>query len=402
MCHSNKHFIRALLSLFISSFATFADIYAAQPLLPTFTGHFGVSPTVSSLSVSLVVLAMAISLFFYGPLSDALGRKNLMTFALVTAAIPTMAAGFAQDFNFILLMRFCQGLLLGGLQSVAMAYIAEEIDKNRLTLAMGLYISGNSLGGMTGRIVSGSIAYHFSWQEVFWVFGVSNLVAGILLFILLPKSQNFTAHPFSLGRGVTDMMAHLKNKTLRCSYLVGFFLMFSFVGVYNYVGFLLAAPPYLLSTKALGLIFLTYLAGTISSTLSGAAASRLGNPLTIGVSVIISILGLLLTFSDDIFIFIIGLTLFCFGFFAGHSAASSWVSINAKGARCGASGLYLIAYYLGGGLGGTMLGPLWVKWQWSGVIVGTIGCLVFAMLIAIYLNSLAKLRIDKINIESSG
>ncbi|RYD03057.1 hypothetical protein N752_21845 [Desulforamulus aquiferis] len=64
---------------------------------------------------------MAISLFFYGPLSDALGRKNLMTFALVTAAIPTMAAGFAQDFNFILLMRFCQGLLLGGLQSVAMA-----------------------------------------------------------------------------------------------------------------------------------------------------------------------------------------------------------------------------------------------------------------------------------------
>ncbi|RYD03056.1 hypothetical protein N752_21840 [Desulforamulus aquiferis] len=221
---------------------------------------------------------------------------------------------------------------------------------------MGLYISGNSLGGMTGRIVSGSIAYHFPGRRSFGslVFQISWLVFYCLYCCQNPKLHGPSLFP---GRGVTDMMAHLKNKTLRCSYLVGFFLMFSFVGVYNYVGFLLAAPPYLLSTKALGLIFLTYLAGTISSTLSGAAASRLGNPLTIGVSVIISILGLLLTFSDDIFIFIIGLTLFCFGFFAGHSAASSWVSINAKGARCGASGLYLIAYYLGGGLGGTMLGP---------------------------------------------
>jgi len=386
-----SHFTRALFALFISSCATFADIYATQPLLPTFTRHFGVSPTVSSLSVSLVVLAIALSLFYYGPLSDAVGRKNLMAAVLIAASLPTFAAGFAENFYFILLMRFIQGLLLGGLQSVAMAYIGEEIDKKRLTLAMGLYISGNSIGGMLGRIISGTIAHHFSWHEVFWVFGFCNLVAGLLLWALLPPSKNFQPHPFCLRRGIGDMMGHLRNPALRGSYLIGFFLMFSFVGVYNYVGFLLAAPPYSLSTQAIGLIFITYLAGTVSSTLSGALSSRWGNPVTIAASAMISMAGLFMTFSDNITIFITGLTIFCFGFFAGHSAASSWVSINARGAKCGASGLYLVMYYIGGGVGGALLGPLWVHRGWQGVVAGTSVCLIIAILITRYLQSLRKI-----------
>ncbi|AEG60847.1 MFS transporter [Desulforamulus ruminis] len=386
----DSQFTRALVGLFVCSCATFADIYSIQPLLPTFTEHFGVSPTVSSLSVSLVVVAIALSLFYYGPLSDAVGRKNLLTLVLIGASVPTLAAGFAQNFHFILLTRFIQGLMLGGLQSVAMAYIGEEIDKKRLALAMGLYISGNSIGGMAGRIISGSIAYHFSWQAVFWTFGLFNLVAGMLVLILLPPSKNFQPHPFNLRSGLIDMMAHLKNPALVGCYLVGFCLMFSFVGVYNYASFLLAGPPYFLSTRAIGLIFLTYLAGTVSSTLSGALANRWGNPATIALNTLISMTGMLLTFSNNIYLFILGLTLFCFGFFGGHSAASSWVSMNAKGARCGASSLYLVMFYFGGGLGGVLLGPLWINWKWPGVMLGTMVCLAVAIGLAKYLQGLRR------------
>lgn len=389
---------KALIGLFICSCATFADIYATQPLLPAFTKYFRVSPTVSSLSVSMVVIAIALSLFYYGPLSDAVGRKNLMALVLIVASVPTLAAGFAENFNIILLMRFIQGLLLGGLQSVAMAYIGEEIDKKRLALAMGLYISGNSIGGMAGRIISGSIAHYFSWQAVFWTFGLFNLVAGILVLILLPASRNFQSHPFNLKTGLADMMAHLKSPALVGCYLISFCLMFSFVGVYNYAGFLLAGPPYYLSTRAIGLIFITYLAGTVSSTLSGALSNRWGNPATIAVNALISMAGLFITFSDNIYLFILGLTIFCFGFFGGHSAASSWVSINVKGARCGASGLYLMMFYLGGGLGGVVLGPLWVNWKWPGVVIGTVICLATAIGLAMYLHTLRGIEkriIDK-------
>jgi YNFM family putative membrane transporter len=54
-------------------------------------------------------------------------------------------------------MRALAGLTLGGVPAGAMAYLSEEMHAKAIGLAMGLYISGNALGGMSGRLVTGAV-----------------------------------------------------------------------------------------------------------------------------------------------------------------------------------------------------------------------------------------------------
>lgn len=379
---SEKSIAPALGALFFASFMTFADLNGVQPLLPLFTRDFHISPTVSGLAVSLLTAAIGISLIIYGPLSDAKGRKNIMSVVLLLAAVPTILAGFAQDFHIILIMRILQGILLGGLQSIAMAYIGEEMPKRKLPLAMGLYISGNSIGGMVGRIISGYIAEYISWRAVFWSFGLLNIIGGILFIFLLPASVNFHAHPFNLKGALKDMSGHIKKTTLLVAFIMGFFLMFAFIGTFNYVGFKLSEAPYFLNTAEISWIFVTYLSGTVSSTMVGNIAKKIGLPDTIMLCAAIGIMGLLITLCSNIIFFILGLLGFCFGFFATHSAASAWVSINVKEAKGIASALYLLFYYTGGALGGVLLGILWSAFKWPGVIAGAVTSFLFTILLS--------------------
>ena len=49
-----------------------------------------------------------------------------------------------------------------------------------------------------------------------------------------------------------------------------------FLNQYSYLTFLLAKDPFSLPTQWLGMLFLTYLSGTVASSLSGRCAHRWG------------------------------------------------------------------------------------------------------------------------------
>ncbi|MFP3415878.1 MFS transporter, partial [Bacillus sp. SIMBA_074] len=86
-----------------------------------------------------------------------------------------------------------QGIALGGLPSIAMAYLGEEMEPRSLGVAMGLYISGNSLGAVCGRIISGTLTDLFNWHVAMGSISFISLVASLIFWICLPKSQNFHA-----------------------------------------------------------------------------------------------------------------------------------------------------------------------------------------------------------------
>ena len=143
-----KEFNKANWALFLAGFITFANLYVSQPLLPTFAEEFHVSPAVASLSLSVATFALAISMIIVGSLSESWGRKPLMTISIFAASIITLALAFSPNFETILVLRVIQGAVFAGLPAIAMAYLGEEIDPPSLGVAMGLYISGNSVGGL--------------------------------------------------------------------------------------------------------------------------------------------------------------------------------------------------------------------------------------------------------------
>ncbi len=356
------------IALFAGGFNTFAILWGTQPLLPEISKEFSISPAASSLSLSMTTIALAISMLIAGSLSEVFGRKPVMTFALVASSILSILTAFSPSFHLLLLCRILQGVTLAGLPAVAMAYLGEEIEPRSLGMAMGLYISGNSVGGMAGRIISGILTDHFGWRFALEGIGVISLIASIFFWFILPKSTHFKAQTFAIKSLATGLFSQFKQPALIYIFMTGFLLMGGFVSLYNYIGFELIAPPYSLSQTLVGFIFIVYTVGTFSSTWMGMLADQYGKKKLIQVSLVIFLLGACITLDTSLWVKIIGIAVFTFGFFAGHSIASSWIGQLAKQNKAQASGLYLFFYYMGSSVGGTVSGIFYSSFGWFGVI----------------------------------
>ena len=260
-----KEFRNVNMALFAGGFDTFAILYSTQPIMPNLSKEFHISPTVASLSLSCTTIALAFSMLVFGSLSEVFGRKKVMSFSLMSASILVILTAFVPGFHYLLIFRILQGLVLAGLPAVAMAYIGEEIDPKSLGVAMGLYISGNSIGGMSGRIIIGTLTDFFGWRVALCAIGVLSAAASVLFWNKLPKSQHFVARKMEIGKLLKSMLNHLKNPRLLCLYVIGFLIMGSFVSLYNFIGYQLIAPPYLLSPTLVSFIFIIYTIGTFCS-----------------------------------------------------------------------------------------------------------------------------------------
>lgn len=364
-----RAFHKANWALFLAGFITFANLYVTQPLLPTFSEAFHVSPAVASLSLSVTTFALAVSLIIVSSLSEAWGRKSLMTISIFAASVLTLALAFSTNFETILVLRVVQGIVFAGLPAIAMAYLGEEMEPASLGVAMGLYISGNSVGGLSGRVIIGTLTDHYNWHIGMMVLGGISLLVSLLFVWMLPSSKHFSARPLQLKALTKTLLQHLRDPSMLCLYGMGFLLMGSFVILYNYIGFKLMAPPYNLSATIVGWIFVIYLVGTFSSAWFGSLADRYGRQRMLLLAIAIMLAGAIVTLNGLLTLKIIGITVFTFGFFAAHSIASGWVSKRASHDKAQASSLYLFFYYFGSSVGGTVGGVFWMKYGWMGVIV---------------------------------
>ncbi|WFR95494.1 MFS transporter [Rhizobium tumorigenes] len=375
---------RASLALFLSGFSTFSLLYCVQPLMPVFAHDFGVSPAASSLSLSLSTGFLAFAIFIAAAISEGVGRRSLMFASLLGAALCTLGCAIAPNWQTLLAIRSLEGFLLGGVPAVAMAYLAEEIDPRGLGASMGLYIAGNAFGGMAGRVVTGMIAENFSWRPALATVGMLGLAAAVGFLLLLPASRNFTPRKgFNAAFHLSAWLGHLRNPALPCLFAIGFLIMGSFVTVYNYAGFRLVAAPFNLNQTELGLIFTAYLFGIAASWAAGLLGDRFGHFRVMPVGILIAAIGGLVTLSSSLPLIIVGIVLVTIGFFGAHSVASALVGRLARDTKGHASSLYLLSYYLGSSIAGSLGGYFWLADGWSGVIsfnlLLLIGCMTAAL-----------------------
>lgn len=390
-----KQFRQVNLAFFAGGFTTFAVLYCIQPLMPEFSRDFHISPTLASLSLSVATISLAISMLLVGSLSEAWGRKPIMIFALFSASILSIMAALAPNFHILLIIRALIGMVLAGLPAIAMAYLGEEIKPTSLGVAMGLYISGNSVGGLSGRVITGMLTDFFNWRVALAIIGLFSLVASLLFWRLLPPSKNFKARSLETGKLFKSMASHLKDPGLLCLYGIGFLIMGSFVTLFNYIGYQLTAPPYSLSQTLVGWLFVVYLVGTFSSTWMGRLADIYGRRKVIWIAIFIMLSGAAITLNSYLGLKVLGIAIFTFGFFGSHSIASSWVGRRATHDKAQASSLYLFFYYLGSSIGGTAGGSFWTAFGWGGLISMISGFLILALLLSVRLSAIPAKAIIK-------
>ncbi|MFD7314635.1 MFS transporter [Streptomyces sp. NPDC059883] len=345
---------RMSLALFAAGIATFALLYSTQALLPAISAGLGVTASQASWTVSAATGALALFVLPLSALSERFGRRTLMSVSLAVAVAVGLLVPFAPNVEWLVALRAVQGAALAGLPASAMAFLAEEVRPKALVAAIGLFVAGNSVGGMSGRILTGWVAQLWGWRAALGAVGLLAVVCAVVFRVLLPKARNFTSRSLSPRALATTVGGHLADPLLRRLYAIGALFMTVFGAVYTVIGYRLVEAPFQLAQGVIGSVFLVYLVGTVSSAAAGRLVERLGRRGALYLAVGTTAAGLLLSLADSLTAVLLGLVLITAGFFAGHAVASSSVSRTAKSGRAQASALYQSAYYLGSSAGGTL------------------------------------------------
>ncbi|MFJ1603247.1 MFS transporter [Streptomyces sp. NPDC088253] len=359
---------RMSFALFLAGVATFALLYSTQALLPLVSTDFGVSASEASWTVSAATGALALFVLPMSALSERFGRRTLMTASLTVAVAVGLLVPFAPSIGALVALRAVQGAALAGLPASATAYLAEEVRPKALITAIGLFVAGNSVGGMSGRVITGWVAQEWGWRVAVATIGIIAVACAVAFRMLLPAPKHFTPgslRPRVLARTVRD---HLANPLLCRLYAIGALFMMVFGGVYTVIGYRLTEAPFSLPQGIIGSIFLVYLVGTVSASTAGRLVARLGRRGSLYLAGGTTTSGLLLSLADSLPFVLLGLVLITAGFFAGHAVASSSVSHTAKQGRAQASALYQSAYYIGSSAGSTLGAVAFHAGGWAGTV----------------------------------
>ncbi|WP_233127011.1 MFS transporter [Corynebacterium sp. NML 150383] len=370
---------RASIGMLLVGLAIFSSLYATQALLPTLTREMGIDPSTAALTVSAATGALAVCVVPASILSEKFGRGRVLVISALAATALGLTLPLAQSIEQLVVLRSLQGALLAGTPAVAMAWLSEELDERDLAGAMGLYIAGTSVGGLTGRLIPAFMLEVTDWRWALATSAAVSLALAVATAILLPEQRNFRPKAsIRPGAEVRAVAGHLRNPRLVGLVATAFIAMGVFVSMYNFFGFR-AINDFGLAPSLAGLTYVMYLSGTWSSARAGSFVSRFGRGRVVLAAAVLMLTGALIGSSGNLIVTLVGLLLFTASFFALHSTASGWVGLIAEKDRAEASSLYVFCYYMGSSLLGAATGQAFEALPWAGfvaVLAAMLGALI--------------------------
>jgi len=378
---------RLLLALVCAGLATFAQIYSPQGMLQLIAAELRIGAEGAALSVSAATAGLALAVLPWSFVGDRLGRRPAMMLSIVSATTLALISAWAPSYELMLALRFLEGMALGGVPALAVAYLSEEVHHRARAVAAGWYVAGTTIGGLSGRMLATPVADLTSWRMGMSAVAVLAAVAATGFVLLAPTERRFTV---TSGRGSARTAASRVIRTLRdpgqlALFGFAFLMMGGFVSVYNYLSFHLTAPPYLVPAALIGLVFLAYLGGTVASPLAGRLAAENGRLPMMLAMMGVMIVGLLLTLTGPLLPVLLGLVVLTAGFFGAHAIASGWSGARAEGARSQATGLYNLAYYLGSSVLGWGTGLVYEAGGWTPTVLVVVLAVVLSAVLVVAL-----------------
>lgn len=361
-------------AVFLTGFCCFINLYSMQAILPLLSDVFSANAADVAAVITAGTLAVALVAPFTGAAADVIGRKRVIIAALFIVTIPTFMAGLSTTLPELVFWRFAQGVILPPIFVVIIAYIGEEWPRHEATTAAGVYSSGASIGGFTGRLITGVFSDIIGWRGAVALLAAITLACAIAVALLLPREKKFVRSE-GLGVSLKQMLGHFRNPQLVATYAVGFGVLFNFIATFSFISFRLAAAPYNLSPTALGAIFVVYLSGSVLTPLAGWVVGRFGRRRFMMANFAMWALGIVLTLADPMWVIIVGLTLCAACGLICQAISTGYVTITAQFGRSSAVGLYVTSFYLGGSVGGTLGGIAWIYGGWPACAAMTGGML---------------------------
>jgi YNFM family putative membrane transporter len=344
--------------------ASFTAVYITQPVLPVLRVEFGVDASTASLTISAVILGIALANLPFGVLSD---RYPIRPILLGGAAVVSAASLFCAATRGIWLLiaaRFVQGLFIPSLTTCLAAYLARSLPLERLNVVMGSYVSATIAGGMGGRLLGGWIHPPLHWRYAFVTSAVLLAAAAAAAARVLPPERVERTQE-EAGIGFAQLLS--RGEVLR-TLAVAFTAFFVFSATFNYLPFYLSAPPIRASIRVVTLLYLAYIVGMVAGPVAGKLSNRLGSGPTMTLGSVLLAIAVSFTLIPSLGVIAASLPVLCGGFFGVHAAALGTLNRRLTGSRGRANSLYVLFYYVGGATGISATGYAYAHAGWHGCV----------------------------------
>lgn len=386
---------RLTVALFAGGVATFAELYAVQAVLPGLAAEWRLSESQATLAVSVATGALAVSVLPWAAVGDRIGRARAMRVSAVIAALCGLLVAAAPSFEVLLALRAVSGAALGALPALAVAHLVSSAPPARLAAVGGLYIAGTTIGGLSGRVLTGAVGGLFGWRWGLVTTAAFVAIAATVFVVLLESPATVRAVDHLGGPPPESQRTRLRlalaDRVALVFYAQAFLLMGAFVTIYNLLSFRLIADPYRLPGSVVSLLFLTYLVGTLGSSGVGRLVAGLGRRRVLAGAGLIMAVGSAITILTPLWCVLAGLVLLTFAFFVAHAIAATWAGERVPAARSQASAIYSLAYYAGSSVIGLVGAALYARGGWPAAMA----MVVFATGAAALVAFLGAPRLDR-------
>src|SRR3974390_972362 len=307
----------------LTAFLTVVDLFATQAILPTLARAYQVSPAAIGLAVNASTIGMAVAGLGVAFFSRRIDRRRGILLSLLLLAIPTSLLAVAPNLAVFAALRVTQGLFMASAFTLTLAYLGEECSAMDAGSAFAAYITGNVASNLLGRLFAAALADHLGLAANFYVFALLNLFGAVLVYFTLGRTAPMPMEAPSRSP-LAAWAEHLRNPALRASFVIGFCILFAFIGTFTYVNFVLVRAPFAIGPMALGFVYFVFLPSIATTPVAGAAARRLGTRRTFWSALAIAAVGLPLLLLLSLPLVLVGLVLVGVGTFFAQAVATGF------------------------------------------------------------------------------
>lgn len=179
--------------LAVASFLGCIDLTIVTTALPELTRSLGTSLALSQLTLSVFLVALAISMVTAGRLADRYGRRRVLLIGLAVFVAASVAAALAPSIAVLVGARFVAGSACATLYTSTSVLVESLFAEGERGRAIGLLYAVNGVGLAIGPVLGGVLVPVWGWPAIFWI----NLPLGVIAIaaIVYGVTENRSAEP---------------------------------------------------------------------------------------------------------------------------------------------------------------------------------------------------------------